>query len=63
MRAVADYLKHAMECRTLAERMTQPDDKLVLEEIAKAWEKIATLRQKDLIDAKFKDEDDEEHVW
>ena len=34
-----------------------------LEEIAKAWEKIATLRQKDLIDAKFEDEDDEERVW
>jgi hypothetical protein len=41
-----------MECRTLAELMTQPDDKRVLEEIAKAWEKIAALRQRDLIDAK-----------
>ena len=52
MRAAADYLKHAMECRALAERMTQPDDKNVLEEIAKAWEKIAVLRQQDLLDAK-----------
>ena len=52
MRAVVDYLKHALECRTLAERMTQPDDKRVLEEIAKAWEKIAALRQQDLVDTK-----------
>jgi hypothetical protein len=52
MRAVVDYIKHAIECRTLAERTTQPDDKRVFEEIAKAWEKIAALRQQDLLDAK-----------
>ena len=52
MRAVADYIKHAIECRTLAERMTQSDDKRILEELAQAWEKIAALRQQDLLDAK-----------
>jgi hypothetical protein len=43
MRAVADYIKHAMDCRTLAERTTQPDDKRLLEELAQAWEKVAAL--------------------
>jgi hypothetical protein len=51
MLAVVDYLKHALDCRTLAERMTQPDDKSILKEIAKTWEKIAAFRQRDLRDA------------
>jgi hypothetical protein len=32
--------------------MTQPQDKKILEELAQAWEKIAALRERDLIDAK-----------
>jgi hypothetical protein len=52
MRATAEYLQHAIACRTLAERMTQPQDKKILEELAQAWEKIAALRERDLIDAK-----------
>jgi hypothetical protein len=52
MRAIAEYLQHAIDCRTLAERMTQPQDKKILEELAKAWEKVAALRGQDLIDAK-----------
>jgi hypothetical protein len=52
MRAAAEYLQHAIACRTLAERMTQPQDKKILEELAQAWEKIAALRERDLIDAK-----------
>jgi hypothetical protein len=32
--------------------MTQPQDKKILEELAKAWEKVAALRERDLIDAK-----------
>ena len=52
MRATAEYLHHAIACRTLAERMAQPQDKKILEEIAGAWEKIAALRERDLIDAK-----------
>jgi hypothetical protein len=57
MRAVIDYIKHAMECRALAERMTQQDDKRALEELAQAWEKIAILRQRDLLDAKDSNRD------
>jgi hypothetical protein len=52
MRVIAEYLQHAIDCRTLAERMTQPQDKKILEELAKAWEKVAALREQDLIDAK-----------
>ena len=52
MRAVAEYLQHAMECRTLAERVTQPQDRKILEELAEAWEKVAALRERDLINAK-----------
>ena len=52
MRAIAEYLQHAIDCRTLAERMTQQQDKKILEELAKAWEKVAALREQDLIDAK-----------
>ena len=44
MRATAEYLQHAIACRTLAERMTQPQDKKILEELAQAWEKIAASR-------------------
>ena len=32
--------------------MTQPQDKKLLEELAKAWERIAALRERDLVDAK-----------
>ena len=52
MRATAEYLQHAIACRTLAERMTQPQDKKILEELAQAWERIAALRERDLVDAK-----------
>jgi hypothetical protein len=52
MRAIAEYIQHAIDCRTLAERVAQPQDKKLLEELAEAWEKIAVLRERDLIDAK-----------
>jgi hypothetical protein len=55
MRAIADYLQHAIECRRLAEHMTQPHDKKILEELARAWEKIAAIREHDIIDAKDND--------
>jgi hypothetical protein len=46
-----------VECRTLAERIRQPDDKRILEEMAEAWEKMAALRQQDLLDAKNSNRD------
>jgi hypothetical protein len=50
--AIAEYLQHAITCRELAERVTQPGDKKILEELANAWEKIAALQEQDLIEAK-----------
>jgi hypothetical protein len=52
MRATAEYIQHAIDCRRLAGCMTRPEDKTMLEQLAEAWEKIAALRQRDLIDAK-----------
>jgi hypothetical protein len=52
MHPIAEYLQHAIACRELAERMTQPGDKKIFEELANAWERIAALRERDLINAK-----------
>ena len=52
MRKLEAYKKHAKDCRALAARtMTRPEDKVTLEEIAKAWEKVAALREHDLHEA------------
>jgi hypothetical protein len=51
MRRLDEYKQHAKDCRALAAKVTQPDDKLTLEEIAKAWEKVAALRERDLHEA------------
>jgi len=48
MRRVAEYKHYAKNCRTLAAQITQPEDKLALEELAKAWDKVAALRECDL---------------
>jgi hypothetical protein len=48
MRRVEEYKQHAKDCRTLAAQITQPGDKMALEEIAKAWDKVAALRERDL---------------
>ena len=48
MRKLEEYEKHAKDCRALAAEVTRPEDKLTLEEIAKAWEKVAALREHDL---------------
>ena len=48
MRRVTEYKQYAKDCRTLAAQITQPEDKMALEEIAKAWEKVAALREYDV---------------
>jgi hypothetical protein len=53
--AIADYLQYAIHCRILAEAVAEPQDKKILEELARAWEKIAAMREHDLIDAKDND--------
>ena len=51
MRRLDEYKQHAKDCRALAAKVTRSDDKLALEEIAKAWEKVAALRERDLHEA------------
>ena len=51
MRDVTKYKHHAKECRGLAARMTCPNERKILEDIAHQWEKLAALREHDLIDA------------
>jgi hypothetical protein len=51
MRRLDEYKQHAKDCRALAAKVTRPDDKLALEEIAKAWEKVVALRERDLHEA------------
>lgn len=48
MRRVVEYKQHADDCRALAASTSQPDDKIILEKIATAWDKIAALRERDL---------------
>jgi hypothetical protein len=51
MRKLEEYKQNAKQCRALAALVTRPEDKVALEEIAKAWEKVAALRARDLQEA------------
>ena len=48
MRRVEEYKLNAKHCRALASLVTRTEDKVTLEEIAKAWEKVAAFRERDL---------------
>jgi hypothetical protein len=48
MRTVAEFRKHAEECREMARKLTREDDKKALELMAKAWEKAANAREREL---------------
>ena len=48
MRTVAEFRKHAEECREMAAKLTREDDKKAMELMAKAWEKAANDRERDL---------------
>jgi hypothetical protein len=48
MRTVAEFRKHAEECRELAKRLTREDDKKAMELMALAWEKAADAREREL---------------
>ena len=45
MRTVAEYRKFAGQCREMAPRMTNPEDRKALELQANAWEKVADDRE------------------
>jgi hypothetical protein len=46
-RTVAEYRIHADKCRELANLVTTPTEKKILEEMAQSWEKLADLRKGD----------------
>jgi hypothetical protein len=49
MQTVEQYRKNARDCRELAKRADQTDgDRQTLERLAKAWEKLADLRERDI---------------
>jgi hypothetical protein len=50
MRVVAEYRKHAKQCRDLAARASIPADKKRLKYEAEAWAKMAILRERNLTD-------------
>jgi hypothetical protein len=47
MRKAEEYKQNAKHCRALAALMTQPEDRVTLEEIAEAWERVAALLERD----------------
>jgi hypothetical protein len=53
MRKVEEYKQNAKpkQCRALAALVMRPEDKVTLEEIAKAWDKVAAFRARDLYEA------------
>ena len=48
MRTVAEFRKHAEECRELAKKQTREGDKKAMELMAEAWEKAANAREREL---------------
>jgi hypothetical protein len=48
MRKVADYRTHAEKCRELASSMSDTTDKETMEQLARSWERLANLRERDL---------------
>jgi hypothetical protein len=48
MRTVAEYRKYAEDCRELATKLGNPDDKRAVLLMATAWEKVANEREAQL---------------
>jgi hypothetical protein len=46
MRTVAQYTKHAEDCRKLAKRTPNPEDRRALEDMARLWERLAEDRRR-----------------
>ncbi|MGA7433076.1 MAG: hypothetical protein WBQ24_13780 [Xanthobacteraceae bacterium] len=45
MKTVAEYREFAAQCREMAAKMTDPQDRKALELQASAWEKVANARE------------------
>jgi hypothetical protein len=48
MRKVSEYEQHARECRNMAASMKDPEHKKQLQDMAAAWEMLASERRKQL---------------
>jgi hypothetical protein len=48
MRTVAEYRHNAEECRNLAKLLSKPEDKEILEQMARTWDGLAKQRERDL---------------
>jgi hypothetical protein len=46
MKKAAEYRQHARECRELAQRMPQEDQRVQLLTMAEQWEKLAVERER-----------------
>ena len=49
MRKVSEYEAHADECRQLASKMSNPEHKKQLMDMAKTWDMLAKARAKQLL--------------
>jgi hypothetical protein len=45
LKTVTEYRELAVECRKLVAKLSKPEDKRALEQIASAWEKVADERE------------------
>ena len=48
MRTIEEYRVNAERCRALAKLAVNLEEKTVLEELARAWERLAGLREDDI---------------
>jgi hypothetical protein len=48
MHTVDQYRKPARERREIAKRVDQSEDRQTLEQLSKAWETLASLRERDM---------------
>ena len=45
MKTVAEYRAFAAQCREMAKKMTNANDKQAVEQMAEAWDKVANDRE------------------
>lgn len=46
MLKVVEYRQHAADCRSMASRTKEPDQRKMLEDMAESWERLAVEREK-----------------
>jgi hypothetical protein len=48
MKTVAEYRKHAQECRDLAQRAKSPEEREMILHMAETWDDLARARERKL---------------